>query len=272
MSWHVPEQLAIAYVDGAVHGARAASVEAHILTCSECRGLVNADVSDDRLLAIWSSVVDEVDAPRRRWSERVLSHLGVPDSDARLVAAAPTLQLSWVTALAAVLIFAVWASNASDRGVTLFLVLAPVAPVLAVAGAYGPRVDPTFEMSVSSPYPTLRLILLRSAAVVAVSGLLALTVSPFVPSARVSAAWLLPCLALVALTLVLARWIALPVAAFGVAAAYALPLFSALINGRDVSTALLSPALQWGAAAVAIVAAATLFADPRLRTALRRSS
>jgi hypothetical protein len=40
MSWHVPEQLAVAYVGGDVQGARAASVEAHILTCDICRSLV----------------------------------------------------------------------------------------------------------------------------------------------------------------------------------------------------------------------------------------
>jgi hypothetical protein len=272
MSWHVPEQLAVAYVGGDVQGARAASVEAHILTCDICRSLVNRAVPDDRLTAIWSVVEDRVDIPRRTWSERVLGAVGVPESDARLVAAAPTLRMSWLASLAAVLMFAVWASNTTDRGVTAFLIIAPVVPVLAVAGSYGPRIDPTFEVSVCSPYSTLRLLLLRSASVVAVSGVLALAASAFVPNGRVAAAWLLPCLALVALTLVLAQWLQLPVAACGVAAAYALPLLSALVNGRDVSTTLLSPALQWGAGAIAIVAVSALFADPLLRTALRRSS
>ena len=271
MSWHVPEQLAVAYVVGAVQGARAASVEAHILTCDLCRSRVGAQVADDRLTGIWSAVVDEVDAPRRSWSERVLIAIGIPETDARLVAAAPTLHLSWLTSLAAVLIFAAWASNTTDRGITLFLILAPVVPVLAVAGAYGPRIDPTYEVSVASPYPTLRLVLLRSATVVAASGALAVVASAFVPNGHVAAAWLLPCLALVSLALLMARWVALPIAAFAVAATYALPLLVAFVDGRELSAVLLSPALQWTAVAVAVAALTALTADPHLRTALRRN-
>ena len=271
MSWHVPEKQAEAYAHGAVQGARAASIEAHLLSCETCRTLVSAEVSPVRLQGIWSNVVDEVDAPRRTWSERLLGAIGLPETDARLVAAAPSLRASWLVSLAAVLLFATWASNASQRGVILFLILAPVVPVLAVAGAYGPRIDPTFEMSVASPYPTLRLVLLRSATVVAVSGALALAASAFVPGGQVAAAWLLPCLALTALTLVTARWVPLPVAAVGVAAAYVLPLLAASMNGRDVSTVLMSAAVQWSAAAVAVGAALVLTVDPHVRTALRRS-
>ncbi len=271
MSWHVPEQLAVAYVDGAVQGARAASVEAHILTCPDCRSRVSAEAPGDRLADIWSGVVDEVDAPRRSWGERVLGAIGLPETDARLVAAAPTLRLSWLSSLTAVMVFAAWASNSTDRGIPLFLILAPVVPVLAVAGAYGPRVDPTYEISVASPYPTLRLVLLRSATVVAASGVLAVVASAFVPNGRVAAAWLLPCLALVSLTLLLARWVALPVAAFAVAATYALPLLVALVDGREVSSALLSPAAQWTAAAVALAALTVMTADPHLRAAMRRN-
>lgn len=271
MSWHVPETLSAAYVDGEVHGARAASIEAHVLSCEACRALVGAEVSGDRLADIWSAVVDVVDAPRRTWSERLLTAVGVPASDARLVAAAPSLRLSWLTSLAAVLVFAVWASNNGDRGTELFLVLAPVVPVLAVAGAYGPRIDPTYEVTVASPYPTIRLVLLRSMTVVAVSGLLALAASAFVPQGGIAAAWLLPCLALVSLTLVVTRWVELPVAAVGVAAAYALPLLAALLDSRDIASGLLSPALQWTAALVVVAALALLTSDPRLRSALRRN-
>lgn len=271
MSWHVPRPLAEAYVDGAVQGARAASIEAHLLSCETCRTLVSAEVSGDRLAGIWSSVVNEVDTPRRTWAERLLGAMGVTESDARLVAAAPSLHLSWLTSLVAVLLFAVWASNTSDRGATVFLILAPVVPVLAVAGAYGPRIDPTFEVTAASPYPAIRLILLRAATVVAVSGLLALAASVFVPSGDIAAAWLLPCLALVSLTLVLTRWISLPVAGSGVAAVYALPLLAALVDNRAISDVLLSPALQWSAAVVATAAFATLAIDPHLRTALRRT-
>ncbi len=271
MSWHVPERLAVAYSVGEVQGARAASIEAHVMACETCRSLVTAAVPDTRLESIWTAVADEVDIPRRTWSERLLGTLGMADSDARLVAAAPALHLSWLTSLAAVLLFAVWASNTSDPGVTLFLIVAPVVPVLAVMGAYGPRIDPTYEMSVASPYPTLRLVLLRSATVVAVSGALALLASALVPQGQMAAAWLLPCLALVMLTLILARWVPQPVAAAVVAAGYSLPLLMALANDRDVSSVVTSAALQVAAVAVAVAALTVMTADPQLRTALRRN-
>lgn len=271
MSWHVPEQLVSSYATGELMGARVASVEAHVMACVDCRAAVNAQVDHRRLMDIWAAAVDEVDTPRRSWSERLLKAVGMPDSDARLVAAAPALHVSWLTSLAAVLLFALWASTTSDRGVTLFLIVAPVVPVLAVLGAYGPRIDPTYETSVASPYPTLRLVLLRSATVVAASGALALLASALVPQGQMAAAWLLPCLALVMLTLILTRWVPQPVAAAVVAAGYALPLLMALADDRDVSSVLTSTALQVAAVAVAVAALTVMTADPQLRTALRRN-
>lgn len=271
MSWHIPEQLARAYVAGDVQGARAASVEAHVMTCDVCRSLVGAEVATERLENIWSAVEDEVDAPHRTWSERMLHWVGMSETDARLVAAAPSLHLSWLSSLAAVLLFAAWASNTEERGVTLFLIVAPIVPVLAVAGAYGKQFDPTFEVSVACPYPTLRLVLLRSVTVVAVSGALALAASMLVPNGGIAAAWLLPCLALVSIVLLLSRWLSHSVAAMIVAAAYALPLLSALADGRDVAAVLRSPALQWAAVAVAAATLMVITTDPHLRAAMRRN-
>jgi hypothetical protein len=271
MSWHIPEPLAQAYVAGDVQGARAASVEAHVMACDTCRALVGGAVPTDRLEAIWSEVEEQVDAPRSSWVERLLTAVGLPETDARLVAAAPSLHASWFTALVAVLAFAVWAGQAGGRGAVVFLILAPLVPVLAVAGAYGPRVDPTYEVSVASPYPTLRLVLLRAAAVALASGMLAALASTLVPDIEVAAAWLLPSLALVSLTLVLARWLPLPVAAGGVAVSYAVPLLLALYADANVLDVVLSASLQWAALAVGVAALVFMTTDPQLRAALRRN-
>ncbi len=269
MSWHVPTSLARDYAAGELRGARAASVEAHVLACGPCRSLVGGHVPTDRLEAVWAEVENQVDAPRVTRIERLLTRLGMADTDARLVAATPSLRSSWFLALAAVLAFAVWAGQNGERGEVVFLIVAPLVPVLAVAGAYGPRIDPTFEISVSSPYPTLRLILLRAATVVLASGLLAGLASIWLPDVGVAVAWLLPALALVSVTLVLARWMPLPAAAGWVGAFYALPLLGALY--ADAPDVLLSPLLQWTALAVGAVAMAVLTADPQLRAALRRN-
>jgi hypothetical protein len=271
MSWHVSEPLALAYVAGDVHGARAASVEAHVMACGACRSLVAGGVSTDRVEAIWSEIEEQVDAPRATWAQRLLMGVGMPETDARLVAAAPSLHASWLSAIVVVLAFAVWAGQAGDRGAVVFLIVAPLVPVLAVAGAYGPRVDPTYEIGVSSPYPTLRLVLLRSAAVVLASGAVAALASLLVPDATVAAAWLLPSLALVSLTLVLARWLALPVAAGAVAVCYAVPLMAALFADAAVLDVVQSAALQWAALAVGVAALMFMAADPQLRAALRRN-
>jgi len=271
MSWHVSGQLVTSYATGELQGARAASVEAHVMTCAICRSAVNAEVAPERMHGIWSAVEDQVDAPRRRWNERVLTLFGMSESDARLVSVAPSLHASWLLSLAAVLAFAVWASNSRSGGTTLFLILAPIVPVLAVGGSYGRWIDPTFEVSVASPYPTMRLVLLRSTAVVAASGVLALVASLFVPSGGDVAAWLLPCLALLSITLVVSRWFTLPLAAAGVAAVYALPLLVALANHRDVAHLLLSASLQWAALVLAVGCIALLTHDPMLRSALRRN-
>ncbi|MFL6288022.1 MAG: anti-sigma factor family protein [Actinomycetes bacterium] len=271
MSWHIPEPMARAYVEGDVQGARAASIEAHVMTCEVCRELVGREVATERLDAIWSAIEEDVDSPRPRFLERLLIGVGLDPSDARLVAVAPSLHLAWFSALALVLLLAVWVSQAGERGSGFFLIVAPLVPVAAVAGAYGPWIDPTYEVSVSSPYPTMRLLLLRSAAVTAASGALAGVASLWVPDLRTAVAWVLPCLALVSLTLLLSRWMPLTWAAAGVAACYGIPLTSALFSDVDVTALVLSKGLQMAALIVAAASFVLIASDPQMRLALRRN-
>ena len=271
MSWHIPEPMARAYVEGDVQGARAASIEAHVMTCEVCRELVGREVATERLEAIWAAIEEDVDSPRPRFVERLLMRVGLDASDARLVAVAPSLHLAWFTAMALVLALAVWASNAGERGTSLFLIVAPLVPVAAVAGAYGPWTDPTYEVAVCSPYPTLRLLLLRSAAVTAASGVLAAVTSLWVPDFRTAVAWVLPCLALVSLTLVASRWLPLTWAAAVVAACYGFPLMSALYSDVDVAAVVLSRSLQVAALVVVGASLLVIASDPQMRLALRRN-
>ena len=50
----------------------------------------------------------------------------------------------------------------------LFLLVAPLLPLAGVAAAYGPLVDPAYELALAAPLGSLRLLLLRAVAVVAV--------------------------------------------------------------------------------------------------------
>ncbi len=241
-AWHLDAETAQRYASGGAEPVFAASVEAHLAACASCRDLLVPLVDRPRLDAIWDEVAERVDTPRVGVVEAVLRRLGVRPETARLLSATPSLSGSWLVAVAATLAFAVIAATAGVRGTLLFLTLAPMLPVAGVAVAYGRRVDPIHEISLASPYSGLRLLLLRSVAVVVtttVPASLAALVLP-VPG-WTGAAWLLPAFALTSLTLVLSARFALLHAATGVAVAWVAAVIatqsgaggrSALADGR----------------------------------------
>ena len=165
MSWHAEPQLLEAYARGKIDPARAFSIEAHVLECGECRMRAAALVDDARLARVWAAVEARVDRPRRTPVESLLVRAGVRGHVARLLAATPSLTLSWLTAVSLCLLFAVAAAHVGPRGLVVFLALAPLLPLAGVAVAYGPGVDPTYELSVASPMRGFRLLLLRAGAV-----------------------------------------------------------------------------------------------------------
>lgn len=56
MTWHLDPTLVGPYVRGELTGQAAASVDAHLPTCADCRAAVAAATGPDRLAAIWSGV------------------------------------------------------------------------------------------------------------------------------------------------------------------------------------------------------------------------
>jgi hypothetical protein len=80
-----------------------------------------------------------------------------------------------------------------------------VLPVAGVAAAYGPGIDPTYEVGVAAPMSGSRLLLLRSVAVLTVTTVLAGGAAVLLPGVGWQAiAWLLPALGLTLVTLALA--------------------------------------------------------------------
>jgi hypothetical protein len=205
MTWHADPAQLVDYASGAIDEAHAASVEAHILSCAQCRGLVAASLDTQRLSQVWSEVVDVVDLPRSGLVERFLRRMGVADHTARLLAATPSLQLSWVLAVTTALAVAVVAAHENDRGLALFLVVAALAPLAGVAAAFGPETDPTYEITAASPASGVRLLLLRSCAVFATTLVVVAAASLTLPVIGWTAvAWVLPSLALSLASLALA--------------------------------------------------------------------
>jgi hypothetical protein len=221
MSWHGDTALFERYADGDADAASAASLEAHVLRCERCRADIAAFVPAPALEAGWDRIVAELDARPPGLVERSLVRAGVPDHVARLLAATPSLRTSWLGAVAIALAFAVLAARTGDPGTLLFLIVAPLVPLTGVAVAFGPGVDPTYEIGLAAPMRTANLLLIRALAVLASSTALAGLAALLLPVLNwTAAAWLVPSLALTAATLALASAMRPLVAAGAVAATW----------------------------------------------------
>jgi hypothetical protein len=258
--WHVPEPVLRRYADGGLDAARTWSVEVHLPGCATCRGRAADLVDPDHLRRLWREVEDAVDGPAPGVLERVLVRLGVTAHTARLLAATPSLRGSWLLSVVFALGFGVSTAYALDgpgRSL-LFLTLAPLLPLAGVAVAYGPGVDPTYEIGLAAPLNGVRLLLVRVAAVLATTMPVITVASLLLPDIGIWAAgWLLPALALALVALVLGSFVPTAAAAAGVAAAW---LGVALITVHPGTGAALpfSAAGQAGCAALAAAAAAGL--------------
>lgn len=113
--------------------------------------------------------------------------LRVPAHVARLLAATPSLRLSWLGGVAAALAFTVLsAHNANDpHAGAMFLLLAPILPVTGVAVSYGPLFDPAADVALAAPTDGFRVLLLRAFAVVSATTVLTgMAVMHGAPTAR----------------------------------------------------------------------------------------
>jgi hypothetical protein len=231
--WHLDPEEIRRYAQGASPPHLAASAETHLMRCAACRGVISSYVDTRRAEAIWRVVVDRVDAPRRSWPERMLVRLGVGETTARLVAATPTLRGPWLLAVAGVLALAVWAAGVDERFLRMFLVVAPLGPLAGVAVAFAGGLDPTREIGLAAPYSGLRLLLIRTTAVLVVTVPIVATAGLALPgSGWLAAAWLLPTAGLTCAALALTGRMT-PVVAVGVVAtAWVLVTTPATIAGH----------------------------------------
>jgi hypothetical protein len=213
--WHLGDDTLRRYVGRADSLAEGASAEQHLLCCEPCRARVTAAVTAAAgvtggsvidFAAVWDRTRDAVEVPRPSVFERLLRGAGLPAPEARLVAVASAFRGVWLTGVAAVLAFAaVAAAVGHARGMWLFLAVAPVVPCLVVAAGYDPWMDPALEPELVTPYPVLRLVLLRTIAVLALA-LPAVLLAGLIVPAEVPFAWLLPAVGFVAVVLAASTW------------------------------------------------------------------
>jgi hypothetical protein len=198
-----------------------------------------------------------------------------------LWAAGPALRGAWAGAVALVAVgaLALAYGGGLDGTRPLLLAVAPLVPVAGVALSYGRHADPLHEIVATSPSGGLRLVLMRTAAVLAVSvplltgaGLLLPATDPRLPQAPAAAAWLLPGLALTLATLALSGYVGCRTASAVVGGGWLLALAAPLLTAPDPGlTARLAQQLslyftgaspQWGWAAAAALCALLLAARP----------
>lgn len=254
MSWHVEPDVLARYASGDSDESQAYSIEAHLPSCALCRERIAVLVDGARLTRVWEGIEERLDAPACGPLEAGLVRVGVPAHVARLLGATPTLRMSWLLACAVVLGFAVWAARGVEQGVYWFLVLAPLLPLAGVAAAYGPGVDPTYEVGLAAPMRSFRLLLIRALAVLvattAVAGLAALGLPGLQWTA---AAWLVPSLGLTLAGLALTTRLSPLVACGSLAAGWMVFSWAAWRLAQD-PLVFFGPAAQLAGAVVAAVA------------------
>lgn len=249
MAWHVDELLLAEYQGGRLDPSRVMAVDAHLQACADCRGAVPVDA--EWLDRSWEAVLDRLQPPTARG---LLSGHRV-----RLLAATPALRWSWLAATVAVLAFGVVAAHAGDfrSSMSLFLIFAPILPVLAVATAYGPPFDPMHEITSMTPAAGPALVLWRAAAVVAASMAMGMVAAALLPGPGwYAVAWLLPSFLLCVSSLALATVMPLPLAAGVLAAIWATTVGAIASSGTALP--MFGPAAQFGYLLAAAVAAGVL--------------
>jgi hypothetical protein len=245
--WHADEAALRDYAAGRTSLSVTASLEAHLLRCDRCRATLRAEADRDRHAAVWDRVVDEVTAGPETRAQRLALRLGLSERDALIAASAPRVRGAWLLGVLLCVLLGVIAVQASATwGTFVFLAVAPLVPVGAVAFAYGQEADPIWETTLATPSEPLRLVVVRAVTVLAVALPLLLLVAPLLPwNAGTAAAWLLPSLAGAALTLALSTWFPVSEAALGTTALWLVTTAVAAGPGfHDVLLVLSAPMLS----------------------------
>lgn len=258
--WHTGPALLSSYLAGALDAITGASVEQHVNRCQTCRTAVASLLEPQLMERTWAGVRDAVERPPLPYPLRLVRRCGLPEPTAVLLAAAASLRGAWLVGAFLSVSFATLAAHVSG-GTSLapFLLVAPLAPVLGVAAAYGPRQDPLEALVATAPYGRTKLVLLRTIAVLVsvlpVTALLGLAV-PGPP--WLAAAWLGPALALVPVLLALAGFVGPRVAATIVSLGWSSVVVASTRGGLDptwpVEAAQQGVYLMLGVAACAVIA------------------
>jgi hypothetical protein len=155
---------------------------------------------DVDLNRVWTSVAAEVwrrhPGPLERTAARLLRSPGL----ARALVATPSLLLPWL--VSTVVIFGAGALLRLGPGQPAVWLLAPAIAAVGISYAYGPGIDPAWELGYSMPVSERMVLLTRALATFAVYAVLGLVASAASgAAASFTFSWLIPMTAICALTL-----------------------------------------------------------------------
>jgi hypothetical protein len=203
--WHVSDHDLERYVHHTIPAVTRASVESHLLECERCRTTLTVvhahPVRTPGADRMWSRIADRVDVTGRplRSSTTAL----------QVSTSSPLLILATLGVACGVILSVAIASAAAPRAsLPLFVMLAPLAPVIGAVLAFQTGIDPAGHLAGATPLasgrlPFFRALLSCGAALVAVA-----VSSVFVPVGLDDVAvWLLPGLALTALVVAISTWV-----------------------------------------------------------------
>jgi hypothetical protein len=149
---------------------------------------------------VWLSVAAQVWRRQPAWPERLAGRLLRSPGLARALVATPSLLLGWVIATVVVLVTGALATLGT--GTPYVALLAPAVAAAGIAYAYGPGIDPAWELSQSMAVGDRMVLLVRALAVFALNGLLGLAASAASGvAAALTFGWLIPMTAACAVAL-----------------------------------------------------------------------
>ncbi|MEW1867397.1 zf-HC2 domain-containing protein [Streptomyces caelestis] len=282
--WHASDHLMTRYADGSLPESDAWSLETHLERCGGCAVRVSRAVRATAAEAVLAEVREAVlaeapaaapaPAPERPAAARAHRWPSAGSRAVRVLwALGPAVRGAWLPAVLLVAVGAVALAHGGGfaHARPWLLALAPVVPVAGVALSYGPHADPMHEITAATPAAGLRLVLTRTAAVLAVSLPLLTLAGALLPStgAPNAAAWLLPGLTLTLASLALAGYVGLRAATAVTGGAWLCAVLGPVLTapggltrelGLRLSSYLGGAPAQGGWAAAAVLSAALLAA------------
>jgi hypothetical protein len=158
---------------------------------------------DVDLNRVWLGVAAVVWRRNPGWLERLAGRLLHSPGLARSLLTTPSLLMPWLIASTAVL--AAGAAATVFTGTPLVALVAPAVAATGISYAYGPGIDPAWELSCSLPVSQRMVLLVRTLAVFAINGVLGLAACAMsLTAVGITFGWLIPMTAVSALALAVA--------------------------------------------------------------------